>query len=151
MQTFWSLIYSKKPYCSYLYQILLQFAVNVTGVCLKCSFLQNHRLKSCSSTRKFMVIIVWILGADFVGRHRTTLIQNVSSVMEIADCLLARKIITREMYSRIYAKETSHDRMREVYTHLDSAGRAAKAEFYQILLEKQNNLVMELESGSVQA
>ncbi|GAA6102254.1 uncharacterized protein LOC113650939 isoform X2 [Tachysurus ichikawai] len=90
---------------------------------------------------------VLITGADFVDQHREAFIQRVSSVVEIADCLIARKIITNEMFSNIIAKETSQAQMREVYKYLDSAGRAAKAQFYQILREKHRYLVTELQSA----
>ncbi|XP_047665320.1 uncharacterized protein LOC113650939 isoform X2 [Tachysurus fulvidraco] len=85
-------------------------------------------------------------GADFVDQHREAIIQRVSSVMEIADCLIARRMITDEMLSNISAKETPQAQMREVYKYLDSAGRAAKAQFYQILQEKYPYLVTELQS-----
>lgn len=97
------------------------------------------------------LFIICIVGADFVDRHRGILIQKVTSVMEIADCLEGRKMITREMYRNVEAKATSHEQMRELYKHLESGGRAAKAEFYQILKEKQPCLVMDLESRSAQA
>lgn len=77
--------------------------------------------------------IIWLLivivGADFVDQHRETLIQRVPSVMEVADCLESKNIITKEMYQNIQAKPTPQDKMREVYVCLDSAGRAAKQEF----------------------
>ncbi|KAK3509234.1 hypothetical protein QTP70_025602 [Hemibagrus guttatus] len=37
-------------------------------------------------------------GADFVNEHREILIQRVSSVMEIADCLKGKDMISEEMY-----------------------------------------------------
>ncbi|KAF5896563.1 GTPase IMAP family member 8-like, partial [Clarias magur] len=40
-------------------------------------------------------------GADFVDKHREKLIQRVSAVMEIADHLKAREMITNEMNSNI--------------------------------------------------
>ncbi|KAK3527484.1 hypothetical protein QTP86_023019, partial [Hemibagrus guttatus] len=39
-----------------------------------------------------------LTGADFVNEHREILIQRVSSVMEIADCLKGKDMISEEMY-----------------------------------------------------
>ncbi|XP_026777525.3 GTPase IMAP family member 8 [Pangasianodon hypophthalmus] len=90
-----------------------------------------------------------IIGADFVDQHRETLIQKVSSVMEVADCLKGKNMITDEMYSNIQTKSTPQDKMRELYTYLNTT--KVKAEFYQFLKKKQPYLVEELESGSGQA
>ncbi|XP_047665340.1 uncharacterized protein LOC113650933 isoform X2 [Tachysurus fulvidraco] len=87
-------------------------------------------------------------GADFVDNFRSQLIQRVTSVMEIVDCLISKYIITDEMYNKINAKTTSQDKMRELYRYLNSAGRAAKAQFFQILREKHHDLVTDLDSGS---
>ncbi|XP_060719441.1 NACHT, LRR and PYD domains-containing protein 1-like isoform X2 [Tachysurus vachellii] len=86
-------------------------------------------------------------GADFVDQHRETLIQRVPAVMEVADCLESKKLITKEMYQNIQAKPTPQDKMREMYICLDSAGRAAKQEFYNILEMNHKFLVDELKSG----
>ncbi|KAG7314437.1 hypothetical protein KOW79_021740 [Hemibagrus wyckioides] len=92
-----------------------------------------------------------LTGVDFVNEHRETLIQKVSSVMEIADCLKGKDMISDEMYSKIQEEATPQAKMRELYKHLNSGGRKVKAEFYQILKKKLRYLVEELESGSVQA
>ncbi|KAF4085297.1 hypothetical protein AMELA_G00115440 [Ameiurus melas] len=84
-------------------------------------------------------------GADFVDKHRKTLIQSVTSVMEIADCLYSKNMISYEMYSNIKAKATPQDQMRELYTCLNS--KRVKAEFYKILREKHHYLVEDLEKG----
>lgn len=70
--------------------------------------------------------------------------------MEIADCLKAKNMITDEMYSKIKVQATRQDKMRELYTHLDSGGKKVKAEFYQILKKKLWYLVEELEPRSDQ-
>ncbi|MCI4386235.1 hypothetical protein PGIGA_G00060130 [Pangasianodon gigas] len=84
-------------------------------------------------------------GSEFVDKHRQQLIQRISSVMEIADCLLSKKMITGEMYSSISAAAISQEQMRILYKSLDSGGRAVKEEFYNILKEKQRFLVDDLE------
>ncbi|KAG7314434.1 hypothetical protein KOW79_021737 [Hemibagrus wyckioides] len=86
-------------------------------------------------------------GADFVDKYKAHVIQRVPSVMEIVDCIKSKEF-TNEMYNKIRAEKTPQDKMRELYIYLNSAGRAAKAEFYQILQEKHLELVTELESGS---
>ncbi|KAG7314432.1 hypothetical protein KOW79_021735 [Hemibagrus wyckioides] len=86
-------------------------------------------------------------GADFVDKYEADLIQRVPSVMEILDCIKSKEF-TSEMYNKIHAETTPQDKMRELYKYLNSAGRAAKAEFYRILREKHHNLVTELESVS---
>ncbi len=47
-----------------------------------------------------------------MNKHREHLIQNVSSVMEIADCLKSKKMINREMYSKVRAAEPRQEKMR---------------------------------------
>ncbi|XP_047665399.1 NACHT, LRR and PYD domains-containing protein 1a allele 5-like [Tachysurus fulvidraco] len=80
-------------------------------------------------------------GADFVDNFRSQLIQRVPSVMEIVDRVISKNIITHEMYNKINTEATSQDKMRELFRYLDSAGQAAKAQFYEILLEKHHDLV----------
>ncbi|XP_053473568.1 uncharacterized protein LOC128603282 [Ictalurus furcatus] len=91
-----------------------------------------------------------VTGADFVDQHRETLIQRVTSIMEIADSLRSKEMITKEMYSYIEVQSTPQEKMRELYKHLESGGRKVKAEFYQILKKKQPFLVEELEFRAVQ-
>ncbi|XP_053474113.1 uncharacterized protein LOC128603594 [Ictalurus furcatus] len=87
-------------------------------------------------------------GAEFVDKHRETLIQRVSSVMEIADCLKSKNMIRDEMYYNIKEESTSYKQMRLLYRSLDTGGRAVKEEFCKILREKEPFLVNDLESGS---
>ncbi|XP_046695385.1 GTPase IMAP family member 8-like isoform X1 [Silurus meridionalis] len=89
------------------------------------------------------------IGAAFVDQHREALIQNVSSVMELVDRLQSKKMITKEMYNSINVVKISQEQMRVLYTHLDSGGRKVKGAFYEILKDKMQYLVQELESGSV--
>ncbi|XP_036436918.1 uncharacterized protein LOC118815091 [Colossoma macropomum] len=90
-------------------------------------------------------------GAEFVDEHRKELVQRVSSVMEIVDCLLSKNMITAEMYSTIQAATPSQKQMRILYGALDSGGTAVKAEFYKVLKKKQCFLVDELEAGASRA
>lgn len=91
-------------------------------------------------------IFIPISDAEFVDKHRATLIKKVASVMEIADTLLAKLIITHEMYDDIYEAATPQEKMRKLYKFLDSQGSQAKAEFYEALMETHHGLVEELAS-----
>ncbi|XP_060776901.1 NACHT, LRR and PYD domains-containing protein 3-like isoform X2 [Neoarius graeffei] len=86
-------------------------------------------------------------GVEFVDKYRDTLIQRVASVLEIADTLLTKKIINSEMYSVLIEATTPQKKMRKLYRFLDSGGRAAKAEFYKVLKEKELLVVNDLQSG----
>ncbi|XP_053341150.1 GTPase IMAP family member 8-like [Clarias gariepinus] len=86
--------------------------------------------------------------AEFVDKHRAALIQRFNSVMEVADCLKGKKMITNEMYSKIRAMSTHQEKMRELYECLDSTGRVAKQELYNILKKNHNGLFKDLESDS---
>ncbi|XP_053533005.1 NACHT, LRR and PYD domains-containing protein 1a [Ictalurus punctatus] len=81
-------------------------------------------------------------GADFVDKHRETLIQRVPSVTEIADVLKGKKMISDEMYYKIKSKEIGQEQMRELYRCLTST--AVKAEFYKILQEKHQYILEDL-------
>ncbi|KAK1787234.1 hypothetical protein P4O66_002747 [Electrophorus voltai] len=63
------------------------------------------------------------------------LIQRVTSMMEIADCLKSIDIISDEIYSSIEAARTPQERMRVLYEFLQSRARAVKEKFYGILKE----------------
>ncbi|XP_058239091.1 NACHT, LRR and PYD domains-containing protein 1b allele 2-like [Hemibagrus wyckioides] len=82
--------------------------------------------------------------ADFMDQYREKLIQTVSAVMEIADCLKSKKMISDEKYNRLHAESTSRDQMRLLYSSLDAGGRVVKAEAYQVLKETEPYLVEDL-------
>ncbi|XP_066506324.1 caspase recruitment domain-containing protein 8-like [Hoplias malabaricus] len=86
-------------------------------------------------------------GIEFVDENRAKLIQRVSSVMEIADCLKTKKMVTDETYSSLQSAKTSQEQMRILYRALDSGGAAVKAEFYQILKKRECYLLDELKAG----
>ncbi|KAI4892613.1 hypothetical protein NFI96_021680 [Prochilodus magdalenae] len=86
--------------------------------------------------------------AEFVDGHRETLIQRVSSVIEIADRLRSKKMVGKEMYNEIENAQTPQKQMRKLYDALDSGGTKVKAEFYKVLKEKLQSLVDELEAGT---
>lgn len=82
-----------------------------------------------------------------MDRHREQLILKVTSVMEVADRLISKNMITTEAYNKIHEKSPSQEQMRLLYKSLDSGGTIVKAEFYQILRNKHPFMVDELESG----
>ncbi|KAI5621398.1 NACHT, LRR and PYD domains-containing protein 1b allele 2 [Silurus asotus] len=84
-------------------------------------------------------------GAKFVDLHRDMLIQRVSSVNEIADNLLTKRMISNETYSDIRNATIPQEKMRILYRSLNSGGRAVKAEFYKVLMEKEPYLVKDLD------
>ncbi|XP_065118221.1 NACHT, LRR and PYD domains-containing protein 1 homolog isoform X2 [Paramisgurnus dabryanus] len=86
--------------------------------------------------------------SEFVDNNRDELIQRVTSVMEIADCLRSKKMITDEMWSEVHAENTHRKQMRILYMVLISGGSVVKAEFYKLLKEKEPHLVESLESSS---
>ncbi|KAF4073363.1 hypothetical protein AMELA_G00257900 [Ameiurus melas] len=109
-------------------------------------FVDKHRETLIQRVPSVMEIAGGLKGADFVDKHRAKLIQRFHSVMEVADGLRDKNIITAEMYDKIKAKTTAQDKMREVYKCLDSRGRAAKEVFYDILVRNHSLLVDDLKS-----
>ncbi|XP_068564288.1 NLR family CARD domain-containing protein 3-like [Cebidichthys violaceus] len=73
--------------------------------------------------------------ADWVDNNRAKLIQDVNSVMPIADEMLQRNIMQKEMYDNIRAARTSQDQMRDLYRTLTCV--KAKSAFYRILQQNQ--------------
>ena len=85
---------------------------------------------------------ICFLDAEFVDRHRPTLIQGVVMVMAIADIMVAKGIIHNEVYANIQAAKTRQEKMRELYNVLTTV--EVKSAFYTILQEKETFLVFEL-------
>uniref|UniRef100_A0A8C1P8H1 Uncharacterized protein n=1 Tax=Cyprinus carpio TaxID=7962 RepID=A0A8C1P8H1_CYPCA len=81
---------------------------------------------------------------EFVNTHRDELIQRVSSVMAIADSLLSKNMIDREMYDEVHTEKKRTEKMRLLLDAVDSGGAAVKAEFCRLLKEKEHYLVDEL-------
>ncbi|KAF4115647.1 hypothetical protein G5714_003136 [Onychostoma macrolepis] len=88
-----------------------------------------------------------LMASEFVNKHRSPLIQRVSSVMTIADGLRAKGMITPEMYDKIHDTKPRQNKMRALLKALDSGGASVKAEFYRLLKENEPHLVDELDSG----
>lgn len=84
------------------------------------------------------------IDAELVDEHRSQLIQRVSTVMPIADKLLAEGMIHEEVYSNISAARTDEDKMRELFKALHSGGNKVKSAFLSMLRENEPNLVQDL-------
>uniref|UniRef100_A0A3B1JAP4 FIIND domain-containing protein n=1 Tax=Astyanax mexicanus TaxID=7994 RepID=A0A3B1JAP4_ASTMX len=132
------------------------FVVHVESVRITVSLLDENGMEVWEPHQFFLTggntdLLNMNTDAEFVNKYRQKLIKRVSSVMEIADCLKSKQMITDEMYSDIQAAKTSHEQMRLLYRALDSGGAAVKVEFYNILKEKQPFLVDDLEAGPSEA
>lgn len=79
-----------------------------------------------------------------MDQHRVMLIQRVTAVMEIADALISKKMISNEMYNKIHAESTPCAQMRFLYRSLNAGGKVVKAEAYKILKEAEPYLVEDL-------
>uniref|UniRef100_A0A3Q4GVQ0 PYD and CARD domain containing n=1 Tax=Neolamprologus brichardi TaxID=32507 RepID=A0A3Q4GVQ0_NEOBR len=80
-------------------------------------------------------------GKHFVDKHRVQLIQRVSNVAPILDDLLGSDVISQESYNSIMALPTSQDKMRTLYSHLNT--ERCNDIFYKILLENEKHLIDE--------
>ncbi|XP_056600625.1 NACHT, LRR and PYD domains-containing protein 1 homolog isoform X2 [Triplophysa dalaica] len=85
-----------------------------------------------------------LTGSAFLHKHGPQLIQKVKSVMEIADCLRSRDMITSEKYDKVHTAEPPQEKMRILLTVLES--ETVKEEFYRLLEEKIPLVVDELKS-----
>ncbi|XP_029561659.1 NACHT, LRR and PYD domains-containing protein 3 [Salmo trutta] len=83
--------------------------------------------------------------AQFVDKYMPQLIQRVTTVMPIADKLLAEGMIHEEVYSNISAARTNQGKMRELFIALHSGGNKVKCTFLSILRENNPDLVQDLE------
>lgn len=79
-----------------------------------------------------------------MDRHRTELIQRVTTVAPILDKLLKAKVIQNEVYDEIMGLRPSQNQMRRVYGSVQGAGRSAKDLFLQILKDQQPFLINDL-------
>ncbi|KAL6477059.1 hypothetical protein MHYP_G00155580 [Metynnis hypsauchen] len=85
-------------------------------------------------------------GVSFVDSKRAELIQRVSSVMPLADELLSKRMLSNEAYLKIQTGKTSQEKMRVLFSFLDSGGHAVKTAFYHALKREQPFLIVELEN-----
>ncbi|KAM4717073.1 NACHT, LRR and PYD domains-containing protein 3-like isoform 2-T3 [Anableps anableps] len=88
-------------------------------------FHSSHMMWSCNQKRE----------AYWVDNNRAELIQSVTLVMPIADQMLQKRIIHKEMYDQIKTTTKSQDQMREIFRALNCT--KAKSVFFRIIREMQ--------------
>ncbi|XP_029365334.1 NLR family CARD domain-containing protein 3-like isoform X2 [Echeneis naucrates] len=86
---------------------------------------------NCSETNDPAEVSLEEKEANYVDNNSARLIQEVTSVMAIADELKDRNAISKEMHAKIRAASTSMDKMRELIFALNTT--KAKSLFYRIL------------------
>ncbi|XP_050957959.1 uncharacterized protein LOC127159060 [Labeo rohita] len=131
------------------YQPTFEVFVNVRNKEVKLSLMDNTERREVWSPRQILLTGQEVelpahrrpTESEFVNKHRRHLIHRVSSVMEIADGLMAKNMITGEIYSEVYAIKTPQDRLRLLLDALDSGGDSVKAEFYRLLKENEPHLM----------
>uniref|UniRef100_A0A3B5KRF7 Pyrin domain-containing protein n=1 Tax=Xiphophorus couchianus TaxID=32473 RepID=A0A3B5KRF7_9TELE len=72
----------------------------------------------------YFSLILFVCFEHFVDRHRTELIQRVTTVAPILDKLLKAKVIQNEAYDEIMGLRPSQNQMRRVYGSVQGAGRS---------------------------
>ena len=93
------------------------------------------------------VTVVVVVGPEehFVDRHRSSLVQRISSVAAILDQLLDQKVVSQEQYDTILVKATRQDQVRELYRGaLRSSGTRGKDIFLRVLEETDHLLIEDL-------
>ncbi|XP_039518673.1 serine/threonine-protein kinase/endoribonuclease IRE1-like [Pimephales promelas] len=87
--------------------------------------------------------------AEFVDTHYEALIQNVTSVMNIADKLHENRKLTWKQYSKI-TKTTKRTQSTELLKAVKSGGSAVKSAFCEILQEIEPDVIQELQGSFLQ-
>ncbi|CAL8288695.1 unnamed protein product [Merluccius merluccius] len=81
----------------------------------------------------------------FVDRHRSALVQRISSMAAILDQLLDRRVVSKEQYDTIIAEATRQDQVRQLYSGpLMSSGTTGKDIFLSVLGEMEPFLIEDL-------
>ncbi|XP_064816951.1 uncharacterized protein LOC135533590, partial [Oncorhynchus masou masou] len=76
----------------------------------------------------------------FLDARRPKLVDNVTKVMDIADTLT----IQQQDYSDICAAGTNVEKMRVLFTAVDSGGEKVKSAFYRSLMREEPDLVLDI-------
>ncbi|XP_031676764.1 uncharacterized protein LOC116371838 isoform X2 [Oncorhynchus kisutch] len=78
----------------------------------------------------------------FLDARRPKLVDNVTKVMPLADAL--RPMIQQQDYSDICAAGTNVEKMRVLFTAVDSGGEKVKSAFYKSLMKEEPDLVLDI-------
>ncbi|XP_073403537.1 apoptosis-associated speck-like protein containing a CARD [Dendrobates tinctorius] len=81
----------------------------------------------------------------FVDRHRTQLVDRVALVDPILDDLLQWKLLTSEHYTTVRSMNTPQNKMRQLFSYVDSWGKRDKDQFLKSLRERNAPLIRNLE------
>lgn len=81
---------------------------------------------------------------DFVDRHRTALINRVTSVDAILDALYG-KVLKDEEYQKVRAERTNANKMRMLFSMTPSWSPSCKEQLFYALQETHPHLVADLE------
>ena len=80
------------------------------------------------------VVILVSSEEHFVDRHRSSLVDRISSVAAILDQLLDHKVVSQEQYDTILNKGPRQNQVRELYSGpLKSSGTIGKDIFLSVL------------------
>ncbi|KAK0130984.1 Apoptosis-associated speck-like protein containing a CARD [Merluccius polli] len=80
----------------------------------------------------------------FVDRHRSALVQRISSMAAILDQLMDRRVVSKEQYDTIIA-EATRQQVRQLYSGpLMSSGTTGKDIFLSVLEEMEPFLIEDL-------
>ena len=96
----------------------------------------------CIMLQQNYVCNMFSLNAEFVDKHKQTLIERVVMVLAIAEVLHSKHLIHDEVYSTIQTTQTRQDQMRKLYEALTTV--KVKLAFYETLQETEPHLVQEL-------
>ncbi|KAI7807171.1 apoptosis-associated speck-like protein containing a CARD [Triplophysa rosa] len=84
-------------------------------------------------------------GKHFVDKHRSQLINRVTNIDAILDELLQNEIISHNEYNVIRSKNTSSEKMRDLFAGpMLSAGNEGKDALYEALMMLQRPLMKDL-------
>lgn len=80
--------------------------------------------------------------AKFVDNRRHFIIKENTQVMEITEELRKMGMVQKETYSKIKSKDTTEEKMRELYqTSLRSGGVKVKAAFYDAVKKHEPEML----------
>lgn len=86
-----------------------------------------------------------------MDRHRTSLIQHISSVIPVLDDLWQPdpltndRLLTDEQYETVCNKSTTQDQMRELFRHVRSWNNDDKKKVYEALKRHNSSVIKKLE------
>ncbi|KAM4024608.1 NACHT, LRR and PYD domains-containing protein 1b allele 3-like isoform 2-T2 [Anomaloglossus baeobatrachus] len=77
----------------------------------------------------------------FINEHHPELIQKVRNIEPVLDELKKLNLLTQEACDRVMSKETSQDKMREVFKSVDGWSREDTETFYQVVKRHNKSII----------